>query len=136
VADPRRELLEPGLRRFGLDITSSAVTSSDYAVLHRLLVAGPAELLSGSLDLEKPERMLVGYLKEFHAAGLVDVPDADVAADHFIALTVLLAINKADRRYSRGGLDVRRVVADGTRAFLRAYGASPATTGGAATSAR
>jgi TetR/AcrR family transcriptional repressor of mexJK operon len=54
-------------------------------------------------------------------AGLLDVSDARLAADHFIALTFGVAISRLGSANAAGDARVRPLIVEGVRAFLRAY---------------
>ncbi|WP_216206143.1 TetR/AcrR family transcriptional regulator [Amycolatopsis aidingensis] len=119
ITEPRH--LEPGLRRFAQDLADSTLKSSNYATLHRLLAGHPGGALADLHGGQPAERILAGYLAEFGAAGLLTVPNAAVAADHFVALTMLLALNKSNPWFSEGSPDIPAILREGVRAFLRAY---------------
>jgi TetR/AcrR family transcriptional repressor of mexJK operon len=115
--------LEPALIEFSLRVMASTLGTADYAAIVRLVSAEaphlPAEEMS-RLD-NAPEEIVAARLGELGRQGLLEVPDPRTAADHFIALTFMMAY-RAPR--TSGELDearVRRIVENGVRAFLRAY---------------
>jgi TetR/AcrR family transcriptional regulator, mexJK operon transcriptional repressor len=64
-------------------------------------------------------------LMRFSQLGLLDAPDPRLAADHFSALTTLLAYNNQPDR-AEADLDrVRQTMIDGVHAFVRAYEPRP-----------
>jgi TetR/AcrR family transcriptional repressor of mexJK operon len=72
---------------------------------------------------DAPEQAVAERLAHFAGLGLLDVPDPRLAADHFNALTTLLAYsNQPDPALA--DLDqVRQTMTDGVHAFVRAYAA-------------
>ena len=115
--------LEPALIDFSLRVMASTLGTADYAAIVRLVSAEaphlPPEEMS-RLD-NAPEEIVAARFDELGRRGLLEVPDPRTAADHFIALTFMMAY-RAPR--VAGELDeatVRRIVENGVRAFLRAY---------------
>jgi TetR/AcrR family transcriptional repressor of mexJK operon len=121
--------LEDALIAFVGEIATTIVASTDYATV-TTLVAEQRSLVP-SLDQlllsTAPEEAVAERLGHFDAAGLLDVPDPRLAADHFNALTTLLAYSdqpdpgRADRDRAR------RSMTEGVRVFIRAYGAAGST---------
>jgi TetR/AcrR family transcriptional repressor of mexJK operon len=120
VADAAR--LEPALVAFADSITASAIGSSDYAALMRLLSADAAHLpeeRSMAWQIDEPEDAVAARFSAFHRSGLLHAPDPRLAADHFVALT----ISPLTSNFGLTGVpvDSHRVIVEGVRAFLRAY---------------
>ncbi len=115
--------IEQALVGLASGVTLSAIGSSDYAELMRLLATESGTL--GDLHAEhwsaaEPEDVLAERFAVLHRQGLLDAPDSRLAADHFVALTLkppatghgLAANPETDDRW----------ITDAVRAFLRAYG--------------
>lgn len=114
--------LERALADFAVEIVESMLATSEYAATFRLISENGADLteLADHPLIDAPEEALAERLGHFSEIGLLDAPDPRLAADHFNALTTLLALNgrypgliEADR--------VRRLMAEGVRVFVRAY---------------
>lgn len=116
--------LEDALIAFVREIATTLVASSDYATVVTLVAEQRSLLpsLEKALMSTAPEEAVAERLAHFHEAGLLDAPDARLAADHFNALTTLLAYSgqpdpsRADRDRARESM------AEGVRVFIRAYG--------------
>lgn len=117
--------LEAALREFAIAIGITVTGSDDYANLFALTRGeyGGADPLAGHPLREAPEEALAERLAHFGDRGLLELDDARLAADHFTALTLLLLLNAYPDPARRDLADVRRIVAAGTHAFVRAYGA-------------
>lgn len=126
LSDPQD--LEKALTAFSMRILSTTLTSSDYATLIHLVKTEAAHLPAKSADYwmsSEPEDRIAERFAEFHARGMLDAPRPRLAADHFVALALGLALEA--QRNERGSEpaaveeSVAESVADGVRAFLRAY---------------
>lgn len=117
--------LETALVSFAARITTTAIGSSDYNALMRLVAAEAHNL--PDLRLEhwsaiEPEDAVAERFAEFDSLGMLAAPRPRLAADHFVALTLSASV------YSLGGpaapahVDTHRMIVDGVQAFLRAYG--------------
>jgi len=115
--------LEAGLIGFCTRIATSAFGSSDYVTLSRLQSTAAAHLpdVRDHWIATAPEELIAERLAEFARAGMLAAPDPALAADHFMALTFLLAQEKLGPAASADGAAVREVLRQGVRAFLRAY---------------
>lgn len=122
ITDP--DGLERALTEFAVQIGVSMLGSSDYAGTIKLISENRAllpELADHPLNTA-PEEAVAERLGHFAAAGLLDTDDARLAADHFNALTTLLAGNGwVPGQPARQ--DMRAVMTAGVHAFMRAYGA-------------
>lgn len=115
--------LEPALAGFAADLGRSQLVSSDYAAAVKLIAEN--EQLLPELEDHPLERAHTETLAErlayFASIDLLSLDDARLAADHFHALTTLRVLNEPLRR--RADVEhVQRVMTDGTRVFMRAYG--------------
>jgi TetR/AcrR family transcriptional repressor of mexJK operon len=121
--------LEAAMIAFANHIATSTIGSSDYSMLIRLITTESAQLpaLSDHWLSNAPEDAIAERLAQFDRDGLLRVPNPRVAADHFNALTFLLALNSLRRpggplhEPNDDGPRIQQVIVDGVRAFLRAY---------------
>jgi TetR/AcrR family transcriptional repressor of mexJK operon len=111
--------LEGSLVDFSLRIVTDMLGSADYLSLIKLL-GGEHDLTCTPFG-DAPEEAVGEQLAALAAKGLLVVPDPRLAADHLIALTFGVVMNRhgiprivADER-------VRHLVVEGVRVFLRAY---------------
>jgi len=126
-ADLRGEIeIEAALTRFAQDITSTALGSSDYIALVRLLSTESVnlpELWDKHWNVGEPEDAVAERFAEFDRRGLLVTPDPRLAADHFVALTVSSFASTLGRPIERDEQQTQHLIVEGVRAFLRAYGA-------------
>ena len=116
--------LEKSLIAFSERILSTTLTSSDYAALIRLITTESAHLPSESADYwmsTEPENRIAERFAEFHSKGWLEAPRPRLAADHFIALTMGIALEKQRDAPNGDPAVIRESIVDGVRAFLRAY---------------
>ena len=114
--------LERAVTDFATDLGGSLLVSSDYAAAVRLIAENEAllpELEDHPLE-EAHTQVLAERFAHFASTGLLDVDDPTLAADHFHALTTLRVLNEPLRRRADAE-HIRHVMADGARAFMRAY---------------
>ena len=118
--------VEASLVGFAREIVTSALGSSDYATLTRLIAIASADVPTAqvSWDAAEPEDLLAARFAELHLRGLLVAPNPRRAADHFVALTLSLSLPGSGLR--RGAtLDSAQtdeMIRDGVSVFLRAYG--------------
>jgi TetR/AcrR family transcriptional regulator, mexJK operon transcriptional repressor len=116
--------LEKALIAFSERILATTLTSSDYATLIRLITTESAHLPSASADYwmsAEPEDKIAERFAEFHSHGRLEAPRPRVAADHFIALALGIALEKQRDAPHGDPAVISETVVDGVRAFLRAY---------------
>jgi len=116
--------LEVALVEFARAITSSAMGSADYSALMRLLTKESAhlpELQGEHWGGIEPEEAVADKFAELDRRGLLLAPDPRLAADHFVALTLSPSYYSIGRQSVATEVDSSRAIADGVRAFLRAY---------------
>ena len=116
--------LETALTGFANRILSTTLNSSDYATLIRLVTTESAHLPSDSASYwvsSEPEDRIAEHFARFHELGLMDAPRPRLAADHFVALSMAIALEKQREPSSHSDVEVRQSIVDGVRAFLRAY---------------
>ncbi len=115
--------LREALFAFAMRVVTQTFPSSDYATFRRLEAQGPSAPRLTGADREHPERLLEERFADLVAAGRIRAADPRVAARHFTALTIRLAL-EALRESAGGRLDaseLRTIVDDGVDVFLRAY---------------
>jgi TetR/AcrR family transcriptional repressor of mexJK operon len=116
--------LEDAFVGFSLRIATDMLGSADYVTLLKLL--GGEGNLGEAPFKDAPEDAVAERIAVLAGEGLLVAPDPRLAADHLIALTFGVVLNRhgstvipaADER-------VRRLVVEGVRAFLRAYTPRP-----------
>lgn len=116
--------LQSALTAVAIDL-GMTIHSTSYAAVVALVTQQRLQGTANSDELatDVAERALVERIGHFAERGLLDTSDPRLAARHFGALTVLLAYND-DPDPARADPDrVRQTMIDGTRAFIRAYGA-------------
>ncbi|MGG3310675.1 TetR/AcrR family transcriptional regulator [Paenibacillus lautus] len=116
------EDLEQTLILFCEQIVASANGSSDYKALIRLVMMEAANLPDSFFEKldNATEEGIIRKFTEFGQTGLLNVPDPQMAAKHFAALTFLLVFNQP----KTGTLEeeqTKRIITEGVRVFLCAY---------------
>ncbi|MET0821214.1 MAG: TetR/AcrR family transcriptional regulator [Aeromicrobium sp.] len=119
--------LEQALTAFVIELATTVVASTDYATAFRLVKEHRSQhpALDAILLSSAPEDAIAETLARFHDAGLIAAPDPRLAADHFNALTILLAYDNQPDPAHADAQQVRRSMTEGVRAFMRAYAAKP-----------
>jgi TetR/AcrR family transcriptional repressor of mexJK operon len=122
--------LEDALIAFVGEIATTIVASTDYATVTTLVSEQRSAVpsLGSVLESTAPEEAIAERLAHFHSAGLLEAPDAGLAADHFNALTTLLAYSEQPDPGRADRDRALRSMTEGVRAFIRAYAAPGATT--------
>jgi TetR/AcrR family transcriptional repressor of mexJK operon len=116
--------LERALTDFACELGTSMLASSDYTATVRLITENAAvltELHTHPLNVA-PEEAVAERLAHFASRGLLETDDPRLAADHFNALTTLLAFS-GHHAEAADDKQIRKVMTDGVHAFMRAYGA-------------
>ncbi len=119
------EDVEQALIGLARDVTATAIGSSDYAALIRLLTMdspGGPELPEAYFTNTEPEDAIAERLAELDRRGLLDTPDPRLAADHLVALTLKPSMPGRGAGLGPDPAEVDRIIVEGVRAFLRAYG--------------
>jgi TetR/AcrR family transcriptional repressor of mexJK operon len=118
---PGRDLRE-ALTAFGHRIVDRTFASSDYLAYRRLASQQRSVLRLPEAVRDRPERMLEERFAELAAEGAIRAPDPALAARHFTALTISLALEAVtELRIGTQPPELDAVIADGVAAFLRAY---------------
>ncbi|GGZ90690.1 TetR/AcrR family transcriptional regulator [Streptomyces bluensis] len=115
--------LREALMAFASRVATEAFPSSDYVTFRRLTSQERSAPRLPETVRERPERMLEERFAQLAANGEIRTADPRRAAQHFTALTVLLAVD-ALRDEPAGAVEeseILAIIADGVDAFLRAY---------------
>jgi TetR/AcrR family transcriptional repressor of mexJK operon len=115
--------LRDALLAFAQRLTTEAIPSSTYAAYRRLSArTSPAPRLPKAAG-EEAQRMLEERFAQLAAKGELQVRDPRRAVQHFVALTMRLALDAIDQdpagTVSRS--ELQEIITDGVDAFLRAY---------------
>lgn len=115
--------LEDVLVTFAMRIATDMLGSAEYATLQRLVRTQFGQLPDGGENsmADTPDEALAERFAAFAEAGLLDVPDARLAADQFIALTFGVSLNRYGSANAAEDPRVQPLVVEGVRTFLRAY---------------
>lgn len=114
--------LEDALTAFARRVLTGALGSAHYIVLRRLISTAPTDVIPAPSDsLGEPEQVLADRFAALALQGRLAASDPRRAADHFSALTLLLALECPDAATSPLHPTVEHIVVEGVRAFLRAY---------------
>jgi TetR/AcrR family transcriptional repressor of mexJK operon len=118
------EDLEQALISFCEQFVASANGSSDYSALIRLVTIEEANLPVSFLEKldNATEEGLIRRFTEFGENGLLHVPDPELATKHFAALTFLMVFNQPKKIENFQDEQTKRIITEGVRVFLRAYG--------------
>lgn len=116
--------LEDALTAFAVELATTLVGSSNYTTVFALTSGLRTETvpLDRYLASTTPEEVIAERLGHFASRGLLDLTNAKEAADHFTALTLLLAYSHQPNPAQADFEHVRATVRGGVRAFMRAYG--------------
>lgn len=116
--------LETSLIAFARSVSVSAIGSPDYTALMRLVSMESdnlPELRTSDWSVREPEIEVAERFAEFGRQGLLEVPNPRLAADHFVALTLLPVASSLASAAQVGDEQTEQRIVDGVRAFLRAY---------------
>jgi TetR/AcrR family transcriptional regulator, mexJK operon transcriptional repressor len=119
------ETLERALAAFAVEVGVTIIGSADYATVFTLAAEQRSRLprLQDHPLADAPEEAVAERLAHFTSLGLLDAPNPRLAADHFNALTTLLAYNNQPDPLHADLDQVRQTMIDGVHAFVRAYAA-------------
>lgn len=115
--------LEKALTALAIDLGTSIVGSADYAAGFALVAQERLRTPTTEDDIATGvmEEAFAKRIADFVDAGLLDTDDPRLAADHFFALTILLAFNRQPVPANPAPDKVRQTMIDGVHAFIRAY---------------
>ncbi|OBB27213.1 hypothetical protein A5792_25765 [Mycolicibacterium peregrinum] len=114
--DPRT-----GLLAFVRRIAVEALPSTDYLKYRNLLSAASGGNPVLGLDHSKPMALFTERMVQFAQEGAIRTDSPLRAAEHFIALTVLLVQDTVDASAASAGDVIDSILVDGVDAFIRAY---------------
>ena len=116
--------LEKALTALAVELGTSIVGSADYAAGFALVAQERLRtpMTKDDIATVAVEEVFADRLARFADAGLLDTDNPRLAADHFFALTVLLAYDRQPVPANPDPDQVRRTMIDGAHAFIRAYG--------------
>lgn len=114
--------LRDALTGFGHRIVDRTFTSADYLAFRRLVSQQRSVPRLPEEVRDRPERMLEERFDALAAAGEIRTADPRLAARHFTALTISLALEAILRRQDGSPPpELGAIITDGVDAFLRAY---------------
>ncbi|RRR95837.1 TetR/AcrR family transcriptional regulator [Glycomyces terrestris] len=115
--------LEPALVDFSMRIATDMLDSAEYTTLQRFVRTASGHLPhpDDRALTDTPEESMGERFAALARAGLLDVPDPRLAADHFIALTFGVTLSRLGSANAVKDPRVRPLIVAGVRAFLRAY---------------
>ncbi|MEV7425735.1 MULTISPECIES: TetR/AcrR family transcriptional regulator [unclassified Streptomyces] len=115
--------LEKALAALAADLGTSVVGSADYAAGFALVAQERLRtpMTKDDIATAAAEEALADRIARFAEAGLLDTDNPRLAADHFGALTLLLAYERHPVPANADLDQVRRTMTDGVHAFMRAY---------------
>ncbi|MFF0223432.1 TetR/AcrR family transcriptional regulator [Streptomyces sp. NPDC004629] len=119
---PGRDLRD-ALTAFGRRVVTQTFPSSDYITFRRLTAQQWSAPRLAEAVRDQPERMLEERFAVLAADGEIRAPDPVLAARHFTALTISLALDALDDRrdVEAEEPETLTIITDGVDAFLRAY---------------
>lgn len=117
--------LPSSLLAFARRVATGTFASSEYVLFRKLLAAAGTASLRVNRTGQDPQELVVERMTAFALAGEIEAPNPRRAAEHFVALTFLLALDALDvldgaQDETASTLD--EILSDGVDAFLRAYG--------------
>ncbi|WP_305785542.1 TetR/AcrR family transcriptional regulator [Symbioplanes lichenis] len=114
--------LGTALTAFAHRIVDRTFPSPDYLTFRRLQAQQSPAGKQPVTVRDRPEQLLEERFAGLAAEGAIHAENPAVAARHFTALTITLALQAAlDQREDLPPRDSARIIADGVAAFLRAY---------------
>jgi TetR/AcrR family transcriptional repressor of mexJK operon len=115
---PGRDLRE-ALTAFGRRLVTRTFPSCDYVTFRRLTAQQRPIPQLAEATRDRPERMLAERFAALAADGEIRAADPGLAARHFTALTIGLALDAIEDR--RDEPEILAIIDAGAEAFLRAY---------------
>ncbi|MEO3854789.1 TetR/AcrR family transcriptional regulator [Acrocarpospora sp. B8E8] len=116
---PGRDLSD-ALTAFGRRVVTQTFPSSDYVTFRRLTSQQRSVPQLAETARDRPERMLEERFAVLAADGEIRAADPRLAARHFTALTIGLALDALEGAGAEEP-EILAIIADGVDAFLRAY---------------
>ncbi|MDI5976780.1 TetR/AcrR family transcriptional regulator [Amycolatopsis magusensis] len=115
--------IRDALLGFAQKVTTEMFPTSHYVTFRRLSSQVPVAPRLPEAARDEPERMLEERFAKFAADGRLQLTDPRRAMQHFIALTMRLALDVIDEDLAGtvGRPEIFAILADGVDVFLRAY---------------
>ncbi|WP_410578422.1 TetR/AcrR family transcriptional regulator [Amycolatopsis sp. lyj-108] len=115
--------IRAALLGFARRVTTGMFPTSDYATFRRLSSQAPVAPRLPEAARDQPERMMEERFAKFAADGRLRLTDPRRAMQHFVALTMRLALDviNDDLAGKVGKSEILAVLDDGVDVFLRAY---------------
>lgn len=113
--------LRAGLLGFARRVATETFPSSDYVKFRHLVNRGKAGRRVPGSARNAPKELFARRMEQFAAEGEIRADDASRAAEHFIALTFLLAQDTIDPTTTSAWDAIDSMLVDGVDAFVRAY---------------
>jgi TetR/AcrR family transcriptional repressor of mexJK operon len=113
--------LRTGLLAFARRVATGTFASSDYVLFRQLTSVGTARRRVPGSMRNAPKELFVQCMIKLAETGVVPTENPRRAADHFIALTFLLALDTLDPTVRSAWDEVDKILSDGVDTFLRAY---------------
>ncbi|MCZ0210231.1 TetR/AcrR family transcriptional regulator [Streptomyces sp. UMAF16] len=115
--------LEAALTTLAIDLGTTVVGSADYSAGFALVAQERLRTPTTDDDIETApvQAALAERIARFAEAGLLDTDNPRLAADHFSALTLLLAYERQPVPATADPDEIRQIMIDGAHAFIRAY---------------
>ncbi|QFU88401.1 TetR/AcrR family transcriptional regulator [Amycolatopsis sp. YIM 10] len=122
LADDRD--IRDALLGFARRVTTEMFPTSGYATFRRLSSQAPVAPRLPEAVRDKPEQLVADRFAKFAADGKLQLTDPYRAMQHFIALTMRLALDVLDEDLAGevGKPEILAILDDGVDTFLRAYG--------------
>ncbi|AXB42527.1 TetR/AcrR family transcriptional regulator [Amycolatopsis albispora] len=111
--------IREALLGFAKRVTTEMFPTSTYATFRRLSSQAPVAPRLPEAARDQPERMMEERFAKYAADGTLQVPNPRRAMQHFIALTMRLALDVMDENPSAA--EILTLIGDGVDVFLRAY---------------
>jgi TetR/AcrR family transcriptional repressor of mexJK operon len=113
--------LRRGLLAFARRVATDTFSSSDYVLFRRLnAIRTPGRRVPRAVRNE-PKELFAARVARFMEAGVLGGNDPWRVAEHFIALTFLLALDTLDPTVDSDRNELDEILVDGIDAYLRAY---------------
>jgi TetR/AcrR family transcriptional repressor of mexJK operon len=113
--------LRTGLLSFARRVATEAFPSSEYVEFRHLATRGTARRRVPGSTRNAPKELFTRRVELFVDEGAIRTDDPRRAAEHFIALTFLLALDTLDPTVTAAWGEVDAILVDGVDAFIRAY---------------
>ena len=115
--------IRDALLGFARRVTTEMFPASDYVTFRRLSSQAPVAPRLPEAVRDQPERLMEERFAKYAADGQLQLTDARRAMQHFVALTMRLALDVIDEDLDGtvGRAQILDILADGVDVFLRAY---------------